>query len=170
MNKTALVVFVSIVSIVAVGTAVLPVAYAHSEHDQMPGMNMSKPAAPEALSLEKIYSEYLPMTSLSIDKAVRAVETGNKATALAELYKAQKMLAAIKKSIAKRMKPKFANVRCPIMGSPINPAKVTKALTRKYKGQTIAFCCGRCPGQWDKISDAERDAKLARAKKPGDID
>ena len=61
-------------------------------------------------------------------------------------------------------KPKFANVRCPIMGSPINPAKVTKNLIRDYKDQKIAFCCGGCLVTWDKLSDSEKDAKLAKVK------
>ena len=166
MNKTTLTVFVSIISIVAIGTAILPVAYANSEHEQMPGMNMNmkKPAATETVSLGKIYSGHLPMVSQFIDKAIEAIEAGNKETALAELYKAQRMLAAIKNGIGKLVKPKFANVRCPIMGSPINPDKVAKNLIRDYKGQKIALCCGGCPGQWDKLTDAEKGAKLAKVK------
>ena len=35
----------------------------------------------------------------------------------------------------------FANTKCPIMGRPIDPAKVTESLTRDYKGQKVAFCC-----------------------------
>ena len=54
----------------------------------------------------------------------------------------------------------FANTKCPIMGSTINPSKVTEGLTRVYKGKKIAFCCGGCPGQWDKLTDAQKDAKL----------
>jgi hypothetical protein len=54
----------------------------------------------------------------------------------------------------------FANTKCPIMGSAINPSKVTEGLTRVYKGRKIAFCCGMCPGQWDKLTDAQKDAKL----------
>ena len=61
---------------------------------------------------------------------------------------------------------KFANVRCPIMGSPINPDKVPANLTREYKGQKVAFCCGGCPPAWDKLSDAEKDAKLKAASTP----
>jgi len=61
----------------------------------------------------------------------------------------------------------FVNSTCPIMGTPIDPAKVTPDLVREYKGQKVAFCCGTCPPQWDKLTDADRDAKLAKAmKKP----
>ena len=55
---------------------------------------------------------------------------------------------------------KYVNTRCPIMGGVINPARVTDDLTREYKGQKVAFCCGGCPAEWDKLSPAEKDAKL----------
>ena len=58
----------------------------------------------------------------------------------------------------------FINTHCPIMGSPIDPAKVPTSLTRDYKGQKVAFCCGGCPGQWDKLTDEEKAAKLREAK------
>ena len=52
------------------------------------------------------------------------------------------------------------NTKCPIMGNTINPAKVPASLTRDYKDQKVGFCCGMCPGQWDKMTDAQKDAKL----------
>lgn len=52
------------------------------------------------------------------------------------------------------------NGTCPIMGKAINPAQVPASLTREFKGQTIGFCCPMCPPAWDKLSDAERQAKL----------
>lgn len=55
---------------------------------------------------------------------------------------------------------KVVNVVCPIMGTQIDPAKVPDSLTREYKGQKVGFCCGACPAAWDKLSDAEKDAKL----------
>jgi hypothetical protein len=50
----------------------------------------------------------------------------------------------------------IVNARCPIMGG-----KATEALTRDYNGQKVGFCCGGCPSQWDKLTDAQKDAKLA---------
>lgn len=64
---------------------------------------------------------------------------------------------------AARSAGKFANARCPIMGSRIDPAKVPNSLTREYKGQKIAFCCGGCPGAWDRLSDEKKQAKLKAA-------
>ena len=167
MSKTRLVTIVGIISIVAIAVTTIPMAKASScgaGHGQKPGMEIKKEMGEKCLSLEKIHSEHLPMVSQSIDKAIKAVEAGNKETALAELHKAQKMLVAINAGIAKHVKPKFANVRCPIMGSPINPDKVAKNLIRDYKEQKVAFCYGGCPGQWDKLTDAEKDAKLAKVK------
>jgi len=56
----------------------------------------------------------------------------------------------------------FVNVRCPIMGTQLDLANVPEGLTRTYKGQKVAFCCAGCPTAWDKLSDAEKDAKLAK--------
>ena len=55
------------------------------------------------------------------------------------------------------------NATCPMMGSKIDPAKVPENLTRKWKGQVVGFCCGGCPGAWDKLSDADRATKLKAA-------
>ncbi len=161
MNKKRLIVIVSTICVAVIAVVMLPMAQAsscHSDHEQKPKMGMKA----RSLSLETIHSGHLPMVSKSIEKAIKAVETDNKEAALAELHKAQKMLAAINAGIAKHVKPKFANAICPIMGSPINLDKVAKSLIRDYKDQKIAFCCGGCPGQWDKLTNAEKEAKLAK--------
>ncbi|RKY09076.1 MAG: hypothetical protein DRP66_03085 [Planctomycetota bacterium] len=61
-------------------------------------------------------------------------------------------------------KVEFVNAKCPIMGNPINPAKVPANLVRDFAGQKVAFCCAACPPKWDKLSDAEKTAKLAAAQ------
>jgi hypothetical protein len=55
------------------------------------------------------------------------------------------------------------NGACPITGNPIDPAKVPVSLTRDFKGQKVGFCCGGCPGPWDKLTDEQKTAKLAAA-------
>ena len=166
MSKKRLVTIIGAICVVVLAVTTLPVTKAGSScgNGQKREACTKKAVATETLSLEKIHSGHLPMLSQSLNKAVKAIEAGDKETALAELNKAQKMLAAIKEGIAKRVKPKFANASCPIMGSPINPKKVTKNLIRDHEGQKIAFCCGGCPSAWDKLSDKEKDAKLAKAK------
>jgi hypothetical protein len=59
----------------------------------------------------------------------------------------------------------YANVRCPIMGGLINPKKVTASVLRTYKGEKVAFCCPGCPAAWDKLGAAQKEAKLAKARK-----
>ncbi len=123
-----------------------------------------KPVRVETLSLDMIHSRELPIAILSIDKAAKAVESGDKKTVLAELDKALNTLIAIYGALGKHVKPQFANNRCPIMGSPINPNRISKNLIRDYKGQKVAFCCAGCPSTWDKLTDAQKQAKLPKVK------
>jgi len=58
----------------------------------------------------------------------------------------------------------FANSRCPIMGQRIDPRRVTPELGSLYKGQKVAFCCEGCKPIWEKLTDAEKQAKLDAAK------
>lgn len=53
------------------------------------------------------------------------------------------------------------NKTCPVSGEPL-PANAT---TVSYQGKTVGFCCDHCPAKWDKMSDAEKQAKLASACK-----
>ena len=168
-KRTSVLTVVGAICVAAAVVVNLPLSRAeaqagHEGHGQMPGMTMPKAAKAPSLSLEKLHSGHLPMVSASIDKALKAVESGDKKTALAQLNMAKRMIAEINLAIGKLVKPKFANVRCPIMGSPINPDKVTKDLIRDYKGAKIAFCCAGCPAAWDKFSDTTKAAKLAKVK------
>ena len=56
------------------------------------------------------------------------------------------------------------NNTCPIMTSnKIDSTKVPESLSRKWKGQTVGFCCAGCPIAWDKLSETEKDKKLKAA-------
>jgi hypothetical protein len=119
----------------------------------------------EAPTLEQIYSRDFPIAILSIGEAVKAIEAGDRQTELAELYKALGLLVTVHKTLGSHVKAEFANdLRCPIMGSPIQPDKVDEHLIRNYKGRRIAFCCPECPGQWDKLTDVQKQAKLPAGK------
>ncbi len=166
MNKTRTVTFLTVVSLAAIMGMSLSLAELEAKsccgnHSEAGKMSMERKVKPKDSSLDQIHAQSLPMVSKSIDEAIKAVESGDKKTALAELQKAQKVLAAISEAIGRHVKPKFVNDRCPIMGSPINPEKVAKNLIRDYKGQKVAFCCAGCPSKWDKLSAAEKEAKLA---------
>ena len=60
----------------------------------------------------------------------------------------------------------IVNAKCPIMGGKVDP-NAPEGLTRIYKGQKIGFCCGGCPGTWDKLTDQQKDAKLQAVGKAG---
>jgi len=51
------------------------------------------------------------------------------------------------------------NSKCPFSGKPVDPT-----VTVAYGDKTVAFCCPGCIGRWDKLADADKDAKLAAAK------
>lgn len=50
------------------------------------------------------------------------------------------------------------NKMCPIKGGEVD----AESPTRPFKGVTIGFCCPGCEGKWDKKTDAEKMALLAR--------
>jgi hypothetical protein len=103
----------------------------------------------------------------AIDAAAKAVEGGDHKAALVELTKARRLVADAHQAL-QPPRPQVANAACPIMGTKLDPAGVPDELTRLYKGRAVGFCCGGCPAAWDKLTDAEKDAKLAKvlAAKP----
>ena len=58
----------------------------------------------------------------------------------------------------------YANTKCPIMGSVIDPGKVTEDLVTDFDGEKVAFCCAGCPDKWDALSDEDKATKLAASK------
>jgi hypothetical protein len=84
--------------------------------------------------------------------------------ALADITLVDEFVYKVKKTAS----PEIAvvNTTCPITGGALSPDGVVERLTRDYKGQKIGFCCDGCPETWDKLTDAEKDAELAKAKKP----
>ena len=172
MNKRRVVTI--IVGLVALAVLSLPMIQVeaqtgHQGHgskmDMKHKMDVSKDGGSQTLSLEQIHM-HMPMILKSIDGATKAVEAGHKKAALEELDKAKKMLIIVHQALGSHVKPTFANDRCPIMGSPIKPDKIGKNLIRDHKGQKVAFCCAGCLAQWDKLTDAGRDAKLAKVLAP----
>ena len=52
------------------------------------------------------------------------------------------------------------NTVCPVSGKP-----VVLPNTLAYEGKTVGFCCSGCASSWAKLSNAEKDTKLAAAMK-----
>jgi len=161
MNKARFITVLSIVCVVAIAAAVMiPIAKAGA-CGMMPMGHKSKD---EIKDVKEGHSAHLEMISTSIEKAMKAIESEDKETAMAELNNAQQMLAVLKKGFSGQEKSGYVNTKCPMMGGEIDPEKVTSDLTRQFQGQTVAFCCGGCPGMWDKLSDTEKEAKLSKVK------
>ena len=51
------------------------------------------------------------------------------------------------------------NLLCPMTGSVVVPS----VATRSFEGRTVGFACRMCPGKWDKLSLADKRARLAGA-------
>ncbi|MHC4926191.1 MAG: hypothetical protein ACYTER_02480 [Planctomycetota bacterium] len=161
MNKTkSIIASLSIITVVSAFLLFTPTLIQAKEgHDHKMHEAKGKP-----LTLKAIHSHQLPMLSDTLEKAIQAIKSGDDKTALSELLKAQKSVKTVKQALGKHVQPKFVNTKCPIMGSPINPAKVPGNLIREYKGEKVAFCCGGCPAMWDKLSDKEKESKLSKVK------
>ncbi len=67
-------------------------------------------------------------------------------------------------AVVEAVATEFANVRCPIMGSEFDLAKVPDSLVRDFKGKKVAFCCDECPAVWDKLAESDKEAKLLASK------
>ncbi|TWT30173.1 hypothetical protein KOR34_47310 [Posidoniimonas corsicana] len=48
---------------------------------------------------------------------------------------------------------------CPISGEAVD-----EAVTVDYQGKTVKFCCKDCLASWEKMTDEEKQAKLAAAE------
>ena len=148
---------------------------AEDEHKQR-GMHTEGTAAPAPAKHHSMQEKHRLMQGMcvkkldqaikAIDAATKAVEAGHKATALAELKKAREVIAACRKILSEMGKGRFVNVRCPILGTKLEPEKVPQNLTRMYMGKKVGFCCAGCPQQWDKLSSEEKASKLGKVLPP----
>ena len=106
-----------------------------------------------------------------LEAAKAAADTGDAKTASTQIAKTQTLLNEVRASAPacpacqahKAAKGKVCNVRCPMMGTSLDPDKVPAELTRLHRGQKVGFCCAGCPAAWDKLSEEEKDAKLKAA-------
>lgn len=57
------------------------------------------------------------------------------------------------------MAVKADNTLCPIMGSPVKEGGATVA----YNGKNVGFCCPGCAGKFAKMTDAEKQAAIAKS-------
>jgi hypothetical protein len=111
--------------------------------------------------------EDIAAAKAAIKAAIEAIDKGESATAKSELEKAEKLLTKAHKCMKENIeKMPCANMKCPISGKPIDKMDRPQDCTRMYKGMKIGFCCPNCPPEWDKLTDAEKDAKLKECMPP----
>ena len=97
----------------------------------------------------------------AIKAAIAAIDKGDTATAKIEMEKADKLLSNVHKCMKENMQQMpCCNVKCPIDGMSIDKMNCAKELTCVYKGSKVGFCCAKCPAEWEKLTDAEKDTKL----------
>jgi len=134
-------------------------------HAQVPAKTVRAKVAPAGITAA--HAADLSAALKAIDTATQAVASGNKAAALAALKIARAKVQATRDAVQRALPaPRYANTRCPMMGSKIDPSKVAPNLVREFKGQKVAFCCGGCPAAWDKLADADKGDKLAKVAAP----
>ena len=98
-----------------------------------------------------------------LSAAEAAIKAGDRKAALAELAKVRKVLEALHARVKPAASGRIVNSVCPIMGGKFDPDKIDPKLVVAYKDGKVGFCCAMCIPKWNKLSDAEKDKKLAAA-------
>lgn len=105
--------------------------------------------------------EDISAAKAAIKAAIEAIDKGDTKTAKIEMEKADRLMASVHKCMKENMQQMpCCNAKCPISGKPIDRMNCPKELTCMYKDMKIGFCCSNCPPEWNKLTDAEKDAKL----------
>ncbi len=160
-NRTLRRVSLAAVAVGLLGAMAVSLPAQHAGHDAV--MLKEKPPAGHKWAKQ---AEDLAAALKAIDATAKLVEQGKKDLALAKLKHARHLVAKSHKALTTHGGSKFANLRCPIMGSPLKADKVTADLTRMFKGRKVGLCCAHCPAAWDKLSDADKAKKLHAAMAP----
>ena len=108
--------------------------------------------------------EDISAAKAAIKLAIEAIDKGDTATAKIEMEKADELLSNVHKCMKENMqKMPCANAKCPISGKSIDRMNCAKDITRMHEGMKDGFCCADSPATLDKLTDAEKDAKLKDA-------
>lgn len=100
----------------------------------------------------------------AIKAAIEAIDKGDAKIAKIKMEKAEKLLANVHKCMKENVEQMpCCNAKCPISGKSIDRMNCPKELTCVYKDMKIGFCCPNCQPEWNKLTDAEKDAKLKDA-------
>jgi hypothetical protein len=137
------------------GTAAVLMVVSAPAQDTTSAPTLVPPTPPAAVAEGKVTSALE-----AVEAARSALEAGDPPAAQAALQDARSLLTEAQKLL---VAARFANTRCPITGIAIDPANVPESHTRLYKGQVVALSSPLSVIEWDKLSDPEKDSKLAGA-------
>ncbi len=132
----------------------------------------NRPLTPEEIStiqtcmvnctqMSQVNRDTLQSTAVSLDKANQALQSGDTAAAQKEVSDSLAAIRATQKTMdqmIKEMPP--ANVCCPLSGKPIDITKVPQEKVRMHKGVKVGFGEKAEMEQWDRLTDAEKEAKI----------
>ena len=153
----------TVITAIAIMFLPMPGLWAQDQNPAHEEDHASAPAPQKAQTLEQVHTQTLPSALKILVSLQKAIESGNQKEALAQLDHLKHTLMLVQVALAEHVGPTFVNTACPIMGTKIDPAKVTPDLIREFNGQKVAFCCAMCPPKWDKLTDTEKKAKLMAA-------
>jgi hypothetical protein len=122
---------------------------------------VTKPVKNDA-SLQLIHSKQVPAVQEAVGRAIQHLQAGRQQEALNEMRQIQASLETLQLALGKHIGPQYANDRCPIMGGKITAETVGAGLIRIHGKDKVAFCCGACPAQWDRLTYAEKTASLKK--------
>ncbi|MDD4890273.1 MAG: hypothetical protein PHU85_10125 [Phycisphaerae bacterium] len=131
----------------------------HSPHHMVATTQPAAGAGHDAHHANATVAAHLAEAGKALDALDKAVAAGDKDAAAARIKEIREHLRQ-----ADAFALGFGNTKCPIMGGAFDPAAIAADATREWKGQKVGFCCGGCPEAWDKLTDAEKQAKIDAAK------
>jgi len=125
-------------------------------------------------AMNKQQAPHMAELAAALKAAKAAADTGDTKIASAKITHAQGLLASMQQQVSrcpgceakKKAAAQVTNTRCPIMGRPVDPANVPANLTREHKGRRVGFCCSGCPAAWDKLTETQKESRLAAAITP----
>jgi len=108
--------------------------------------------------------EDISTAKAAIKAAIEAIDKGDTKAAKSELEKAENLLKKVHECMEQTIgEMPCVNRRCPMMGNSIDMMSCPKERTCMYKGMKIGFCSQGCVAAWEKMTEAEKDAKLKEA-------
>jgi hypothetical protein len=146
----------------------------------------TQPAGPMG-EMCKMHMQMMTDLKDTLDQAKQAAQAGNTEQAARKIQEAQDLIEKQHANMHEKMQGRMgqmmsrmgegkmkcpmcgemmggsqgvSNARCPMDQMKLKTDQPPEAATREYKGETIGFCCSHCAEAWDKLSAADKQAKV----------